>query len=131
MELQTWISVVYAQAGLLLLGFLVYRRMADLRFAVAASETGRNQLARGFEDALAELERRLVASEEELGRRRAKRAVRRVSGLKRKRALERLQAGETAARVAAELGLRPAEAEFLARLASSTAGPPAAAMQAA
>lgn len=122
-EMETLFPVVYAQLGLLLLAYLVYRRMGDLRFAVDAAESGRDHLARGLEKALAELERRLEASEEELGRRRAKRAVRRVSGLKRRRALERLQSGESAARVAQEFGLRPPEAEFLARLAAST-GPP-------
>ena len=124
MDLQTIIPVVYAQLGLLLLASLVYRRIADLRVAVTAAQSGRNAFAAGFEKAVADLERRLAASEQELDKRRAKRAVRHVSGLKRRRALERLQSGESTAAVARDLDLRPPEAEFLARLARTGSAAP-------
>ena len=118
MHLETIITVGYAQLGLLLLGWLVYRRIAELRSAVAAGESNRETLVRGIDEAMLDLERRLDESEKELDRRRAKRAVRRVSGLRRKRALEKLCLGEEPAAVARELELRPPEAEFLARLAA-------------
>ncbi len=120
MELYTVITVLYAQIGFFVLASLVYRRIAALRGAVAASQSGRESLARNLDAALADLERRLASSEQELGQRRAKRAVRRISGLRRRRALEMLQAGKGVADVAQELDLRPPEASFLARLAAET-----------
>jgi|GEM_PF-3468099 len=116
---QVALSVIYAQVGLLLLGYLFYRRLRELRGSVAAEQAGRTSMTRNFERTIARLEERLEQFESEAAVRRGKRAARRVSGLRRKRAMALLAEGRDAVEAAASAGLRLAEVRLLSKLRSN------------
>jgi len=115
------LCVLYIQAGFILLGYLVLRRLREINGTVAAEAVGRAALAQSLERTLARLAARLEEFEAAGAGRRGKRAKRRVTGLRRKRALDLLAQGRCAVEAAAAAGLRVAEVRILDKLRSPTA----------
>ena len=110
------LSVLYAQLGVLLLGYCFYRRVRDLRGSLAAESAGRTALSHNLDSALARFERRLADFEQTLAARRAGKRRNRIGGLKRRRALALLAEGRGILETASEANLGPAEVRLLRSL---------------
>lgn len=61
------IIVAYVQAGLLLLGFFFYRRVAVLRGSLAVEEASRRAVVQRLEETVADYERRIARLERGAG----------------------------------------------------------------
>lgn len=118
-------AVIYVQAGIFALGYLVYRRLAEIRGQIAL-ERGRAEVAiRGLNAVLGNVEERVKFLE-----RLSRRALTGTSLQPREhdwrsRALEMTARGASPAEIASALRLPRPEAELLVKLQGLMRGQPA------